>query len=408
MPRRASTKREKKKESNELSNAEEKEKSPGPSVSPKNNHMKRSKTMDFQPKHDTKNSESPTNAVTLPPVLNVTSSTKLMRMASGHSWKDIDSIDTSPISINSSPNSPIASPPSKTRLSTNPKNKLKSPSGTLPPSARSDVSQEQSQKSALELFEEEEANKLQEFSLNDLVTRGGQILHRSLDDLLETTSIRAVDKETGLTLLEYSCQKGDVGLAKYCFRKGTDLNEPTLSGLPFNIAIEHKRYEVMEFLHRYGVKVNACDKEGRTGLHVATSKNDLDAICRLIEWSADVNLRDKRKRTALHYAAIGGHEKVSMLLLELGADINAKDEKEFTAVAHAEVNDKYKLMDKLVYLGGEGHGLLKNSAPSYLRMNPPKSLKKGAGVTPRNGPIKRWTPRFRGPAQTNTATTSPR
>ncbi|CAE8588789.1 unnamed protein product, partial [Polarella glacialis] len=36
---------------------------------------------------------------------------------------------------------------------------------------------------------------------------------------------------------------------------------------------------------------------------------------------------------------------------------NAKDEKEFTTVAHAEANNHFALMDRLVQLGGRGHGL---------------------------------------------------
>ena len=74
-------------------------------------------------------------------------------------------------------------------------------------------------------------------------------------------------------------------------------------------------------------------------MHVATAGNDVDALCRLVEWSADVNLQDKKQRTPLHFAAIGGHYDVCMLLLELGADLNTRDEKEYTAVAHAEVED---------------------------------------------------------------------
>ena len=37
--------------------------------------------------------------------------------------------------------------------------------------------------------------------------------------------------------------------------------------------------------------------------------------------------------------------------------MNAKDEKEYTAVAHAEANDHFSLMDRLIALGGRGHGL---------------------------------------------------
>merc|ERR1712072_1390151 len=108
----------------------------------------------------------------------------------------------------------------------------------------------------------------------------------------------------------------------------------------------------MEFL-----QVNSADADGQAALHIATSNNDIDAVCRLIEWGADLNLKDKKKRTPLRMASIGGHQKVTMLLLEIGADMNAKDEKEYTAVAHAEANDHFGLMDRLVCLGGKGHGL---------------------------------------------------
>jgi len=86
---------------------------------------------------------------------------------------------------------------------------------------------------------------------------------------------------------------------------------------------------------------------------VATSNNDIDGICRLIEWGADINLKNHKKQTALHFAAMGGYMEVAMLLLELSAELNSKDEKNYTAVAHAEATDHFELMDRLVQLGGK-------------------------------------------------------
>merc|ERR1711990_305928 len=111
----------------------------------------------------------------------------------------------------------------------------------------------------------------------------------------------------------------------------------------------------------YGVKINHQDAEGRTALMVAAGNNDLDAVCRLLEWGADVNLCDFKKRSPLHTAARNGHMEATMLLLEVGADMNAKDEKEYTAVAHAEHSNHFALMDRLVELGGKGHGLSSGS-----------------------------------------------
>ena len=46
--------------------------------------------------------------------------------------------------------------------------------------------------------------------------------------------------------------------------------------------------DLMEFLHTYGVKVNSADAKGRTALHVAAANDDVDGVCRLMEWGADV------------------------------------------------------------------------------------------------------------------------
>eukprot|EP00747_Dinoflagellata_sp_TGD_P164537 gnl/TRDRNA2_/TRDRNA2_184607_c0_seq1.p1 gnl/TRDRNA2_/TRDRNA2_184607_c0~~gnl/TRDRNA2_/TRDRNA2_184607_c0_seq1.p1 ORF type:complete len:692 (-),score=179.89 gnl/TRDRNA2_/TRDRNA2_184607_c0_seq1:173-2248(-) len=200
--------------------------------------------------------------------------------------------------------------------------------------------------------------KLKTFNLKQIVTRNGTILMNMLERLLETTEIDARDVETDQTLLEYACTTGNMGLAKLCYRRGANLNGRTKKGnTPFNIVTHTRRYDLMEFLHLYGVKVNSGDADGRTALHVAAHNDDVDAVCRLVEWGADVNIRDNKMRTPLHTAAASGHMTTTMLLLEVGADMNAKDEKEYTAVAHAEANNHFNLMDRLVVLGGKGHGL---------------------------------------------------
>jgi len=200
--------------------------------------------------------------------------------------------------------------------------------------------------------------KLKTFNLKQIVTRNGTVLMNMLERLLETTEIDAHDVETDQTLLEFACSTGNMGLAKLCYRRGANLSAKTRKGdTPFNIVTRNKRYDMMEFLHTYGVKVNSADATGMSALHVAAAGDDEDAICRLLEWGADVNCRDIKRRTPIHIAARGGNMKATMLLLEVGADMNAKDEREYTAVAHAEAKNHFALMDRLVQLGGKGHGL---------------------------------------------------
>lgn len=200
--------------------------------------------------------------------------------------------------------------------------------------------------------------KLKTFNIKQIINKFGTVLPNMLERLLENTEIDARDVETEQTLLEFACHHGNIGLAKLCYRRGANLSQRTKKGeTPFNIVTRSKRYDLMEFLHTYGVKVNSADQQGQTALHVAAANDDVDGVCRLLEWGADVNMRDAKKRTPLHHAAAGGNMTVTKLLLEVGADLNAKDEKEYTAVAHAETNNYFDLMDRLMQLGGKGHGL---------------------------------------------------
>jgi len=217
--------------------------------------------------------------------------------------------------------------------------------------------------------------KLKTFNLKQIVTRTDVVLMNMLERLLETTEIDARDVETEQTLLEFACTKGNLGLAKLCYRRGADLSQRTTRGdTAFNIVTRNRRYDIMELLHTYGVKVNSADAEGKTALHIAASNDDVDAVCRLLEWGADVNIKDKKKRTPLHLAAAGGNSAVTMLLLEVGAELNAKDEKEYTAVAHAEAKNHFGLMDRLVQLGGKGHGLQVKGGEGMVASKSAKAL----------------------------------
>jgi hypothetical protein len=192
-----------------------------------------------------------------------------------------------------------------------------------------------------------------------MVSRSGVVPLKMLERFLETTEIDARDENTEQTLLEHACHTGNIGLVKLCRIYGAKLSAKTGNGdTAFNIATKNKRYDLMELLHTYGVKVNSADAKGTTAMHIAAANDDMDGVCRLLEWGADVNVKDHKKRTPIHLAAAKGNEKTTMFLLEVGAEMNARDEKEYTTVAHAEANDHFGLMDRLVALGGHGHGLI--------------------------------------------------
>eukprot|EP00435_Cladocopium_sp_Y103_P031313 s38_g7.t3 len=227
------------------------------------------------------------------------------------------------------------------------------------------------------------------FNLKQIVTRTGTVLMNMLERLLETTHIDAVDVESDMTLLEFACTSGNLGLAKLCYRRGAKMMAISKRGeTAFNIVTRNRRYDIMEFLHIYGVKINSADANGKTALHVAAENNDVDGICRLLEWGADVNIADQRKRTPIHLAAAGGHMQATMLLLEVGADMNAKDVKEYTAMAHAEANNHFNLMDRLVQLGAKGHGLHHHSGLAASKSKSTTSLHGGTALAVPAGMLK--------------------
>ncbi len=64
---------------------------------------------------------------------------------------------------------------------------------------------------------------------------------------------------------------------------------------------------------------------GRTALHIAAERGNLQIVRLLIEHEVDVDLADALGCTALHHAARGAHVEVVALLLAGGADSEARD-----------------------------------------------------------------------------------
>lgn len=90
--------------------------------------------------------------------------------------------------------------------------------------------------------------------------------------------------------------------------------------------------------------VNAKDRNGKTRLHIAANRGDIQTVKLLIEAGADVNATDRFGDTALHNAANMGHIKVVKLLIDAGADINIKNINDSKAVDHSKRKDISRLL----------------------------------------------------------------
>ncbi|HET9843116.1 MAG TPA: ankyrin repeat domain-containing protein [Gammaproteobacteria bacterium] len=94
--------------------------------------------------------------------------------------------------------------------------------------------------------------------------------------------------------------------------------------------------------------------EGRTALHLAVEKNDVEQVIKLIRLGYDVNSTDNNNFTPLHLAAIVGSTKIARLLLKEGANVNVK-EKQFqhTPLHYAIINKNLKIAGYLIEANAE-------------------------------------------------------
>jgi Ankyrin repeats (3 copies) len=221
------------------------------------------------------------------------------------------------------------------------------------------------------------------FSLRTLLNKSNKINMNMLDQFLLTIDINAKDVETNKTLFEHAVETNDVMLAKWLYRKGAKMSQlASQHNLSYvNLAVSKKAYKIVEFLVVMNKStVNSRDGTGSSPIHVASKINDIDMVCRLVEWGSLINCQDNSGKTPIMIAAMKGFREMAELLLELGGDLNVQDHKGYTAVIHAEQNDHFQLMDRLIELGGN-KGLAKSSGKSIkfgvIPMKPLYKAKEG-------------------------------
>ncbi len=100
------------------------------------------------------------------------------------------------------------------------------------------------------------------------------------------------------------------------------------------------------------VDVNIQDKLGRTALHQAASRGNIDAINTLLSRGAKINARSDSGWTALFFVG-GVHCDVVKVLVDAGADINIQDKNGLTALHKAVSNKDIDLVKELLSNGAD-------------------------------------------------------
>lgn len=117
---------------------------------------------------------------------------------------------------------------------------------------------------------------------------------------------------------------------------------------PLHIAAEKGNMDVAMFLIENGANVNVADVNGNTPLVFIINKTgNLKVIQRLLEKGARVNLQNRTGETPLMYAAWHGHLAIVQLLLENRADVTLKNLHGRTALTLAESKGHQEIVEML-------------------------------------------------------------
>lgn len=97
----------------------------------------------------------------------------------------------------------------------------------------------------------------------------------------------------------------------------------------------------VKLLLAHGADVNATDRQGRSPLHVAPTKDSAEL---LLAHGVAVNTKRTDGATALHLAAVYGRKEVVQVLLAHGADVNARTKVGITPLHYAKGAEVVKLL----------------------------------------------------------------
>ena len=128
-----------------------------------------------------------------------------------------------------------------------------------------------------------------------------------------------------------------------------DLNlKDTVGRTPLHIAAEKGNIDVAIFLIENGANVNVADANGNTPLVFIINKTgNLKVIQRFLEKGASVNTQNRTGETALMYAAWHGHSAIVQLLIKNRADVTLKNKQGNTALTLAESKGHQEIVEML-------------------------------------------------------------
>jgi ankyrin repeat protein len=162
---------------------------------------------------------------------------------------------------------------------------------------------------------------------------------------------RLEDKtKSGHSVFSLAALNGDLKMLQLLVRFGKSVNvAPKVTSL--SVAASSSHFNIMGYLLKNGVDVNAVDKRGRAALHVASAKGAYGSAKMLIDNGAQLDIADGKGRLPLHYAAEGEAGDIVILLVKKGSPLDAQDKEGFTALHRAATRTSLDVVATLLEAG---------------------------------------------------------
>ncbi|GFR44226.1 hypothetical protein Agub_g5416 [Astrephomene gubernaculifera] len=161
--------------------------------------------------------------------------------------------------------------------------------------------------------------------------------------------------------VHYAAETGDIKLLQHFVKEGMALGNPesvtlqqredVLGMMPLHVACENGEHEVVEFLVKKRVDVDAGDNFKVTALHLAAIENHTDIVDVLLKARADPKPVDVEGDMPIHWAATKGHSQVIEQLVRKGSPVDPHNKKGWTPLHRAAYNGRKDAVLTLAKLG---------------------------------------------------------
>ena len=171
---------------------------------------------------------------------------------------------------------------------------------------------------------------------------------RALTDVSANAEAAKTAKEQ-CKALNVAAKRGRVAEIQELVGAGVDVNN-TLGGAgrtPLHWASQKGQLEAVELMLQLGANAATKDHSGQTALHWAASKGCAAVSKVLLAGGASISAADKHANTPLHIASQSGHLSLVRLLLEEGANHKLTTSKHYTALDVAQLFDQHAVSEVL-------------------------------------------------------------